>query len=385
MAGIYVHIPFCRKACHYCNFHFSTSLHRKPELLAALHTEISAYQPPVDFNRATQFDTIYIGGGTPSLLTIPELAALLETIGLHFKINPAVEITLETNPDDINPQKLMDWKAIGINRLSIGIQSFFQEDLVWMNRAHTAKQAVASIEWAANAGFDNLTIDLIYGTPTLSDKNWQGNLATANELGITHISCYALTVEEKTPLHYFIKKQKVPPVDEEKQARHFEMLMDWAANNGWEHYEISNLCRPGHRSKHNSAYWTGDPYLAFGPSAHSFDGQLTRWMAVANNALYIQALLHESAELYETETLSWQERLNEQIMTGLRRMDGLPMSIPNASVCNQSLKPDLWIPFFTTLEKQIAQGWCKLENGHLKLTRQGMLRADAIASDLFLG
>lgn len=384
MAGIYIHIPFCSKACHYCNFHFSTSLHRKEAFLKALHREIAAQQFPVPLERPLTISTLYIGGGTPSLLSYDELYQLVQQVKNNYPFESGMEITLEANPDDINSEKLTGWKQAGINRLSIGVQSFRQQDLEWMNRAHSATQATRAIELARQAGFENLTIDLIYGTPTLEDAAWLENLGIANTLGITHLSCYALTVEEKTALHHFIAKGKVAGLDEEKQARHFEMLTQWAEEHGWEQYEISNLCRPGHRSKHNSAYWAGTPYLGFGPSAHSFDGKNNRWMAVANNALYIKAWMeNDGAGTYEIETLTKEQQLNERIMTGLRRMEGIPIDSALQTISGIQTTAALYNLFIKEAKKSEEEGLCRITQTAILLTESGKLKADALAAGLF--
>jgi len=384
MAGIYIHIPFCSKACHYCNFHFSTSLHRKDAFLKAIRQEIASKQFPVTMQDPLTISTLYIGGGTPSLLSSNELYHLIQHVKENYSFETGMEITLEANPDDISSEKLTGWKQAGINRLSIGVQSFRQQDLEWMNRAHSAIQATQAIELARQAGFDNLTIDLIYGTPTMDDATWLENLEIANTLGITHLSCYALTVEEKTALHYFIAKGKVQELNEEKQVRHFEMLTQWAKEHGWEQYEISNLCRPGHRSKHNSAYWAGTPYLGFGPSAHSFDGKNNRWMAVANNALYIQAWLeNKGAGTYETETLTAEQQLNERIMTGLRRIEGVSIDPVLQTISAIQASPLLYDRFIKKAEKFETEGLCRITRTAIQLTETGKLQADAMAAGLF--
>jgi oxygen-independent coproporphyrinogen-3 oxidase len=257
MAGVYIHIPFCKKACNYCNFHFSTSTSLQHDFVNALITEIELqkdyFSEPVS--------TIYFGGGTPSILPAKNIEKILAQLGKSFSIEKFPEITLEANPDDITAEKLLIWKSYGINRLSIGVQSFFEEDLLWMNRAHSANEAVNCIKLAHASGFDNLTIDLIYGTPTLTDDNWKRNVEKAIALQIPHLSCYSLTVEPKTALEKLIRQKKLAEVDPEKQARHFELLMLWMNDAGYEHYEISNFARPGFRSKHNSSYWQGKSYL----------------------------------------------------------------------------------------------------------------------------
>jgi len=385
MSGIYIHIPFCRKACHYCNFHFSTSLHRKAELLDALKMEIGRFTMPANLPiNQTKAETIYFGGGTPSILTAGELEVLLEELHRKFTLAEGAEITLEANPDDITPEKLNAWKKMGINRLSIGIQSFREEDLVWMNRAHNSMQAYRCIELANAAGFDNLNIDLIFGTPTLPDAAWLANLEQAKNMGITHLSCYALTVEENTALHHFIKKGKVPLPPEEKQARQFEMLLDWAGKAGWEHYEISNLCKPGHRSRHNSSYWTGRPYFGFGPSAHSFDGEKTRWMSIANNALYINAWMNQTGEPYHWEHLTNVQSLNEKIMTGLRRSEGIEADFVTGMVERIQLTPPQQKAFFGQLHAFLAEGLCIDKEKRITLSAKGKLYADHVAAGLFL-
>jgi oxygen-independent coproporphyrinogen III oxidase len=319
MAGIYIHIPFCRKACNYCNFHFSTSTKLQKDFTDALLKEISLQKNYLFEHVAT----VYFGGGTPSILPSEDIDSILKKLKDTFQVDVDAEITLEANPDDITATKLAEWKAIGINRLSIGIQSFFEEDLRWMNRAHNAKQAVECIELAQQSGFDNLTIDLIYGTPSLTDEHWKYNVQKAIELNIPHLSCYALTVEPRTALEKMIEQKKIENVNTEKQARHFEMLMQWIQLAGYEHYEISNFAKPGFKSKHNSSYWQGKSYLGLGPSAHSFNGSSRQWN-VANNALYIQSL-NKGAVPFEIEVLTKEQQLNEYIMTSLRTMEGLSL------------------------------------------------------------
>lgn len=384
MAGIYLHIPFCRKACHYCNFHFSTSLHRKPELLLALIKEIQDDRQRNFTAGERLIETIYFGGGTPSILDPTEIQHLMDTICQYHNIHGNAEITLEANPDDITPYQLARWKDAGVNRLSIGIQSFRQEDLTWMNRAHNAAQATQCIKDAVAAGISNISIDLIYGTPGLSDDDWKKNLHLALETGVQHISAYALTVEEKTALHYFIKKGKIAPPAEEGQAHQFEILMDTMDAVGWEHYEISNCCKPGHRSRHNSSYWQGKPYLGYGPSAHGYNGNSTRWMGIANNAMYIDAWLHYTKTPYKIEQLSPENRINEKIMTGLRRMEGFTANQQTKSIEGIGLDGKSWEAFLKTLEIQVQNGMCVFSNKQVTLTRKGKLQADAIAVEFFM-
>jgi oxygen-independent coproporphyrinogen-3 oxidase len=321
--------------------------------------------------------TIYFGGGTPSLLDASEIEAILKTIRNNYSVAPDAEITLEANPDDINLEKLTYWKKAGINRLSIGIQSFFETDLRWMNRAHNATQAKASIGLAQAAGFSNISIDLIYGTPGLTDEAWQQNLETAIACGVPHLSCYALTVEEQTPLHKQIGKKQKRDVDNEQQARQFLLLMQWLRNAGYEHYEVSNFALPGRRSQHNSSYWRGEKYLGIGPSAHSFNGVSRQWN-IANNNIYLQQV-QQGIVPFEIEVLTLEQQLNEHIMIALRTKEGLNLKTVAekwgtnaANAIEKGTKPFA------------AQGYLVCENYFVQLTDEGMLRADGIAADLFV-
>ncbi len=372
MAGIYIHIPFCRKACHYCNFHFSTSAHLQKDFVTALVKEIQLQQNYL----SEPVSTIYLGGGTPSILPSNDIDSIIQHLHKTFSIEQDAEVTLEANPDDISLKKLVDWKAIGINRLSIGIQSFFEDDLTWMNRAHNAQQAAECIRLAQGTGFSNLSVDLIYGTPTLSDNNWSRNVEKVINLGIPHLSCYALTVEPKTVLEKMIAEKKIANVETEKQAIHFEMLMQWMNEAGYEHYEISNFCKPGCRSKHNSSYWQRKSYLGLGPSAHSFNGISRQWN-VANNALYIRSLF-KNVLPFEIETLTTDQRHNEYIMTSLRTLEGISLQ----KVTNEfgELRTQ---ELLKSAQPYIQHRTLKLENRHLQTTIKGKLLADGIAADLF--
>ena len=320
MAGIYIHIPFCKKACHYCNFHFSTSTKQIEPLVDCLLKEIVLRK---DYTKET-IETIYFGGGTPSILSAEQIQKILQAVKDNYIVSNDAEITLESNPDDIAADKLLQWKAMGINRLSIGIQSFREEDLLWMNRAHNASQAYNCIKLAQEYGFNNITIDLIYGVPNLSDEHWKENINTALSLNIPHLSCYALTVEPKTALDKLIQTKKKEAVDTDKQATHFLILMEALNNAGFEHYEISNFAIPGYRSKHNSSYWQGKHYVGIGPSAHSFNGDSRQWN-VANNALYIQAI-NNNILPSEKEILTPHQQFNEYVMTALRTIDGIDLN-----------------------------------------------------------
>ncbi len=372
MAGIYIHIPFCRKACHYCNFHFSTSLALKNDFLNALLNEAGLQTNYLD---GAVINTIYFGGGTPSLLEPGECDRILNNIRSIYPVETDAEITLEANPDDLNTEKLLAWKDIGINRLSIGIQSFFEEDLTWMNRAHTAKQSIDHLEMARQY-FDNITIDLIYGTPILTDKKWKENVTKAIDLKIPHLSCYGLTVEPKTALFKLIADKRIPDIDSNDQARQFLLLMEWMEAAVYEHYEISNFALPGNRSRHNSSYWQGENYLGLGPSAHSFNRKSRQWN-ISNNALYIQAL-KKNKLLFEIEQLTSTQQLNEYIMTSLRTKEGIDNNyILKQFGSGESIRIQQSALSYLNQELLIEN-----ENKFI-LTRRGKLFADGIAAGLF--
>jgi oxygen-independent coproporphyrinogen III oxidase len=372
LPGIYLHIPFCKQACTYCNFHFSTSLRYKDELVKALATEAAREK---EFLAGEALDTIYFGGGTPSILEIADLELLLTTIRKDYSITPGVEITLEANADDISTEKLRAWRDLGINRLSIGVQSFFEEELRWMNRAHNAEQAINNLELARKE-FDNITIDLIYGSPLLTDEMWKQNVETAIEMDIPHLSCYALTVEEKTPLHKLINTSKVADVDDEKQARQFLLLMEWLREKGYEHYEVSNFAKPGFRSRHNSSYWKGQKYLGLGPSAHSYNGTERRWN-LANNNVYIKSI-NEGTSQRELELLTPAQKLNEFVMISLRTMEGIDLD-----QLQEQFGVDERRRIETEVEKYVKHQLVQYDHPFVRLTDEGMLRADGIASELF--
>lgn len=376
MAGIYIHIPFCRQACNYCNFHFSTSLHYKNDFVAALLNEIQL-QADANYLQDQPIATIYFGGGTPSLLTVEELQQIMQALQQHFTVTADAEITLEANPDDVTDEKLLGWKNLGINRLSIGIQSLFEEDLQWMNRAHTAEEAKQVITKARAAGFHSFTVDLIYGTPGLTDEKWLSNINWVLQQNINHLSCYALTVEEKTPLDKLIRQQKKTDVDAEQQSRQFILLMNELQKAGFEHYEISNFAKPGYRSKHNSSYWKGVHYLGLGPSAHSFNGISRQWN-VANNQQYIQALQQHTIP-FEKEELTKEQQLNEYIMTSLRLLEGCDLHY-----VEQQYGIAAAARLRTDATAFVIKGSLTITNDHLILTQTGKLFADSIAADLFV-
>ena len=373
MAGIYIHIPFCKQACNYCDFHFSTSLKMKTSFIEALLLEIELRRSVFE---DTTIDSIYLGGGTPSILDLTEIQLIFNKLHENFTISPTAEITLEANPDDLSFEKIQELKSTPINRLSIGIQSFRDEDLIYMNRAHNAAEAMSSIRMCKEAGFHNLTIDLIYGTPGMDEKAWLFNLKTAFELDIPHISSYALTVEEQTALHYQILKNKTPDVDEQESALHFEILMREMTANGYEQYEISNFCKPNAYSRHNSSYWKKDNYLGLGPSAHSFLGNKRLWN-VSNNRKYINAL-NEGEIPFEEECLSVSDRYNEYVMTSLRTKWGCSLE-----QIEKDFSVDFANHFMAEIEPYLSNDNVSLKSGIYSLTASGKLLADRIASDLF--
>lgn len=373
MAGIYIHIPFCRKACHYCNFHFSTSLQKAPEVLESIKKEMEIRSEEIK----EEINTVYFGGGTPSLIERESIASMLNQAYKFFKIAPDAEITLEANPDDIDMLKAKSWKSIGINRFSLGIQSFADENLQWMNRAHNAVQSFAAIDTIRNAGFDNFSIDLIYGTPGQSMEGWLNDVETALKLEIPHLSCYALTVEEKTALQTLIQKGEKQEVNQDEQAERFNKLMELTTQAGYHHYEISNFALPGFESKHNSAYWEGSSYIGLGPSAHSYDGEKRKWN-IANNIKYIEAISKHILPL-EEETLSQNDKLNEYTMTSIRRSTGIEIK-KLIQLGGESRLPEI---------KKLIQPYLESnkvvedENGW-RLTNEGKFFADGIAAALFI-
>ncbi len=374
MAGIYIHIPFCKQACHYCNFHFATSLRQKNELVDALLKEVDIRQ---NYLNDRDIETIYLGGGTPSLLTHDDLKRIINRISSVFLVQPDAEITLEANPDDINETSVKEWKETGINRLSIGIQSFFDADLKWMNRAHTARQAMDGLE-LAKKHFENISIDLIYGIPGLSPDRWKQNVDQAIASRVQHLSCYALTVEPKTPLQKMISNRIVEDVDPTEQASHFLSLMQWLEDAGYEHYEISNFALPGFRSRHNSSYWSAatngqvKKYIGIGPAAHSYDGNSRQWN-VSNNQQYIQALLDGTVP-FEKEDLTSSQKFNEYIMTSLRTSEGLNLDKLEKEKSDQLIKKAV---------NYTDRGLMIKKENFLVLTKEGKLLADGIASELF--
>ena len=369
--GIYIHVPFCKQACHYCDFHFSTSLKKKGELVNALCLELVLQKDKLQGS----VDTIYFGGGTPSLLSNEELNQILDTIYKNYNVCVNPEITLEANPDDLTHLKIVELSNSQINRLSIGVQSFFEEDLKLMNRAHNSTEALNSIQ-EAKEYFDNISIDLIYGIPGMSDERWKENLEIALNLNVPHLSCYALTVEPKTALKKFIDKGIVPPVEEEVAKQHYEILVEVTENAGLDNYEFSNFGREGYHSRNNTAYWEGKPYLGIGPSAHGYDGKSRSWN-VSNNTKYIKSI-NEGILPSEMENLSKEDRYNEYIMTGLRIKKGVSL---------EKVEKEFGKNYSDYLLKQakipLQKDLLVFENNNLKVSKKGKFLSDGIASDLF--
>lgn len=373
MSGIYIHIPFCKKACTYCDFHFSTSLKYVDEMTAAICTEIVKKKGRI----SDQVGSIYFGGGTPSVLPSKHFEKIFDTITRHFSVAADAEITIEANPDDLDARKIAELRQLPVNRFSIGIQSFFEEDLKWMNRAHNAAEAEACIKRSQDAGFENLSIDLIYGYPLLTDNKWLENIHKAIDFQTPHISAYSLTVEPRTALADAIRKGKQPPVNDEQSAAQFGLIIEKLRAAGFEQYEISNFAQPGQYAVHNTNYWRGVPYLGIGPSAHGFDGQ-TRYLNIANNAAYLKAL-EDGGLAEEVEELSIYDRFNEYVMTSLRTMWGTDLLKIKADFGPIFLEDTL-----QSIQSFTARKWLRLENDHLFLTEEGKLFADHIASELFL-
>lgn len=374
MSGIYIHIPFCKKACHYCDFHFSTSLQYKSEMVAAILNEIAIRK---DYLSGEKIETVYFGGGTPSLLEADEINKIIDQIQKHYQLQPDAEITLEANPDDLHLAKVASLRTTPVNRFSIGIQSFFDEDLRWMNRSHNAAEAESSIKRVQDAGFENITADLIYGYPLLSDAKWLQNIQKMIDIAVAHLSCYALTVEQGTALHNFIQKGKQQNINDTQSAEQFILLMELLHKAGFIHYEISNFARPGQESKHNSNYWKRSNYLGIGASAHSFNGLSRQWN-IANNAQYMSALQFDKIPA-TIEQLTLNNRFNEYMMTALRTIWGVDLMY---------ISLEFGENYMQSLNDKIAdfsnKNWVKTHDQKLTLTQEGKLFADHIASEFFI-
>lgn len=371
MAGIYIHIPFCKQKCTYCAFHFSTNLSYTDRMINALCTEISLRKKELN---KEPLKTIYLGGGTPSLLTESQLLQLFESLKKAFDLNFLQEVTLEANPDDITEEKVLLWKNHGINRLSIGIQSFDNEDLIWMNRAHHAEQSFKSIQIAQKNGISNLTIDLMYGLPNLTLERWEKQIQQAVDLGVQHISAYCLTVEERTALHKKVNQEELIPADSDLQSEQFDLLVNKLSQHGFLHYEISNFGKLDFIALHNTNYWNGNHYLGIGPSAHSFDGHKRTW-TIANNHTYMNNI-EKGILPIEEELLTPKNKFNELLMTGLRTIWGVDLTqlaslFPLSNGFNQKVND------------YIQEGLMSLSGNHLTLTQAGKHIADSIAENLF--
>ncbi|HCC93519.1 MAG TPA: coproporphyrinogen III oxidase [Flavobacteriaceae bacterium] len=372
MAGIYIHIPFCKQKCSYCDFHFSTNLQHKSNLIQAINKELEIRKNEI----SAPLETIYFGGGTPSILSEIELESIFETIYKNYSTKNLKEITLEANPDDLNKEKLNFLKSTPINRFSIGVQSFFEEDLKLMNRAHNAQEAETSIKLAQDFGFENITIDLIYGSTTTTNEVWKQNLQKAIELNVPHISSYALTVEEKTILDHQIKKGITKPVDEDHQNEQFQFLVDTLTSNDFIQYEISNFGKENYFSLHNSNYWKGIHYLGIGPSAHSYNGKTRAWN-IANNSKYIQTI-NENKLPQEIEVLNEVEQFNEMIMIGLRTIYGIDLNR-----INSEFSQPLVNSFYQELNQLINENLVEKKENRIILKPEAKFFADGIASRLF--
>ncbi|MCU0361138.1 MAG: radical SAM family heme chaperone HemW [Bacteroidia bacterium] len=372
MAGLYFHIPFCRQACNYCDFHFSTVLKDKENVLKAMLLELENRKNYLSTN---ELSSIYFGGGTPSLLREEEINQFIQTALLYFKLSPDAEITFEVNPDDVNASALSLWQRAGINRLSIGIQSFNNEELKWMKRQHSQEDSVEAVRLAQSIGFSNISIDLIYGSKFQNLNSWEETLDRAISLNPAHVSAYNLTIEQKTELGLKHKRGLEPGIDDQLSVEQFKRMRKKLLDAGYVHYEISNFAKPGFKAKHNSAYWKQEPYLGIGPSAHSFDLNSRQWN-YANNARYCKTIEAGEAH-YESEVLSIKERYNEYVLTGLRTSGGC-----NVQWIEGSFGEIFKNHFETSANKK--KGVFKIENGVYSLNEDGLLQADAIASDLFL-
>ncbi len=374
MAGIYIHIPFCKQACHYCDFHFSTSLQHKSTIVQAICQEIELQQ---NYLNNQSINTIYFGGGTPSLLNAEELDQIFSKLQKHFTITADAEITLEANPDDLTAAKLQVLAASPVNRLSIGLQSFHEPHLQRMNRAHNASESLSAVKNAQDAGFTNITTDLIYGIPAPSHEIWLNDLNQLFALQVQHVSCYALTIEEKTAFGRWTKKGSFKPSEDEFVAEQFEILVTQMQANGFTQYEISNFCKPGFESKHNSNYWKGVHYLGLGPSAHSFNGP-SRQYNIASNAKYMAALAQNQLA-FDKEELSLTDQANEYLLTSLRTIWGCDLQR-----MYQEYGVDLLTLQHTYLQELVGKGYITIQNSVLYLTDKGKLLADQITLDLFL-
>jgi oxygen-independent coproporphyrinogen III oxidase len=375
VAGIYLHIPFCSKACSYCDFHFSTNLSKMDALAASIVTEIALQKG--FFTTRPVIDTIYFGGGTPSLLPSKWLGKIIDSLRETHLVAGNAEVTLEANPDDLSAIKLRELREMGVNRLSIGIQSFSDADLLLLNRSHTSQQADRAVKAAQDLGIDNITVDLIYGIPGSGRQVWEENVRQAIALEVPHVSAYALTVEEKTLLHHQIARGLVSPEPDSAHESQYFHLIDRLGDAGILQYELSNFARDGYRSRHNSAYWKGVQYLGLGPSAHSYQDAKRSWN-VSNNAAYTRALAQGKLPTASTETLTRRDQLNEYLMTQLRIVEGLDLAHVKAT-----WGVDLQYQEEEAIDQWLRQGWLHITGDQMQLTRQGFMVSDAIIRELF--
>lgn len=374
MSGIYIHIPFCKQACHYCDFHFSTSLKNVQHVIDCIKKELILHS---DYLKGKTVNTIYFGGGTPSVIHPDFIFETMNVIKNNFNLAKKLECTIEVNPEDVSSNKLYNWHKYGINRISIGIQSFIAKDLIFMNRAHTKKQSINALELIKQSKIKNVNADLIYGYPQLSLNNWQKNLKQLIEFEIQHISCYCLTVEKKTALFNFILNDKCKPLDPEQGAQHFLLARDILIESGYHHYEISNFALENQQSLHNKNYWNKTHYLGVGPSAHSYNGVSRQWN-VKNNAIYCNKIKRNET-FYELETLTYKNIINEYILTSLRTFNGLDLNFISDSITDFE-----YIQFISELRQLEKSGFFTSKDNMLKLNEKGMLFADSISSQLFL-
>jgi oxygen-independent coproporphyrinogen-3 oxidase len=374
MNGIYIHIPFCKKVCYYCDFHFTVSLSQKDALLDAL---IKEFEIRKEYLGTGSVSTIYFGGGTPSILSIHEVERILQKINALFSVDKTAEITLEANPDDLSLSYLQDLRKLGINRLSIGVQSFFDEDLKWMNRRHTSREAENCIKLSQDCGFSNINVDLIYGLPQLSNGRWQQNLHKFIALDIPHLSAYHLTIEPKTVFGYYKRKGRLTETDEEMSLRQYKMLIETMREHGFDHYEISNFCKRQLYSRHNTNYWQSGHYLGIGPSAHSYNGMSRQWN-VSVNSDYMTAL-NKGTSYFGIEQLTDTEKFNDYLLTGLRTKWGIDLDF---------IKNSFGIDYLRLLEKELTRfsdsRFMTRDNQKILLTEEGMFISDKIIAEFFI-
>ncbi|MGB1003317.1 MAG: radical SAM family heme chaperone HemW [Salibacteraceae bacterium] len=373
MAGVYFHIPFCRQACHYCDFHFATNFRNVNDLIEAMKKEISLQLHYLDNEK---IETIYFGGGTPSAIPPKYISELISEVRNFHKISNTAEISLEANPDDLTQLNIESWKNAGINRLSVGVQSFFDEHLVWMNRAHNREQAISGLTWAKEAGITNITMDLIYGVPGMTLDQWKENLDVFFELNLPHLSAYGLTIESETHLGHLVKTHQVKTEVDENYNAQFEYLIQATQQKGFDHYEISNFGKPGLYSKHNTAYWMGKKYLGIGPSAHSFNGKERSW-SVASNMKYVNQI-NAGKVPSQVEQLTVNDRYNEYILTRLRTSWGIDLNQIKTQF-GQEFQNNLNLSIQPFLKQGLV---LKTENSYI-LSTSGKYMADKISSDLF--